>query len=87
MFCQREEAARNLEEDESQCESSAESPNKSGEWHESEQGMQWIAKSVEKVKKADDGKTNRTPNTKEGEDDEEETFLKGITLSGAQCFI
>ncbi|XP_041362493.1 LOW QUALITY PROTEIN: wings apart-like protein homolog [Gigantopelta aegis] len=79
LFLQREEAARNLEEDESQCETLGGSPNKSGEWHESEQGMQWIAKSVEKVKKADDNnRVNRPHNAKDGEDDEEETFLKAL---------
>ncbi|KAK7113620.1 wings apart-like protein homolog [Littorina saxatilis] len=53
VFLQRETAARQMEEAPETPVKGGESPNKSGEWRESDSGIEWIAKSAEKVKAAE----------------------------------
>lgn len=61
MFLQREAAARQMEEALDTPSMENDSPNKSGEWCESDSGIQWITKSAEKVKAAEAAeKANKT---------------------------
>ena len=64
------------------------SPNKSGEWKESDSGIQWITNSLQKVKeevvnkdKTDTKEEEAAPKDGEGNqsilEDDEETFTKG----------
>lgn len=90
LFVQREQAARELEEDReisSGDTTTAESPNKSGEWKESDSGIQWITNSLKKARE-EEGEKSMTPSgsnkSVEGEDanqtileDDEETFTRG----------
>ena len=54
LFLQREMAARQMEEAPDTPGKGDSSPNKSGEWRESDSGIEWIAKSAEKVKAAEE---------------------------------
>lgn len=55
-----------------------ESPNKSGEWKESEAGMEWVVNSAKKNKDAQNGDVeDRLKPNKEDDLADEETFAKG----------
>lgn len=58
LFLQREMAARQMEEAPDTPSQDTGSPNKSGEWRESDSGIEWIAKSAEKVKAAEKEQRN-----------------------------
>lgn len=89
VFKQREEAARQLEEaDEPRTPEVPEaSPNKSGEWRESDSGIEWVIGSAKKdsakkplTRKAD-GSVGETED--KGKDlDDEETFTKALHKAG-----
>ncbi|KAI8794398.1 wings apart protein, partial [Biomphalaria glabrata] len=95
LFVQREQAARELEEDReisSGDTTTAESPNKSGEWKESDSGIQWITNSLKKARE-EEGEKSMTPSgsnkSVEGEDanqtileDDEETFTRALLKAG-----
>lgn len=73
MFKKREEAAQQLEEAD-EPKTPEKSPNKSGEWRESDSGMEWI---VDSTKKASAKKGGNSGDDKEKDLDDEETFTKG----------
>lgn len=83
LFIQRESAARQMEESPEtplksiSNSSSIESPNKSGEWHESDSGIQWIAKSAEKVKQAD---AQRREAEKQGDKEDGDKSIDGASI-------
>ncbi|GFO38926.1 Wings apart-like protein homolog [Plakobranchus ocellatus] len=98
LFVLREAAAHEMEEDASVVPPPEASPNKSGEWKESDSGIQWITSSLQKVKEemvqeqqdkstvlAKEG--GETP-AKDGEgnqsilEDDEETFTKALHKAG-----
>ncbi|XP_076441923.1 uncharacterized protein LOC143280963 [Babylonia areolata] len=54
LFLQRETAARQMEEAPETPSKADDSVNKSGEWRESDSGIEWIARSAEKVKAAEE---------------------------------
>ncbi|KAL8595031.1 hypothetical protein ACOMHN_002010 [Nucella lapillus] len=54
LFLQRETAARQMEEAPETPSKPDDTMNKSGEWRESDSGIEWIAKSAEKVKAAEE---------------------------------
>ncbi|KAK0049292.1 wings apart-like protein [Biomphalaria pfeifferi] len=95
LFVQREQAARELEEDReisSGDTTTAESPNKSGEWKESDSGIQWITNSLKKARE-EEGEKSMAPSgsnkSVEGEDanqtileDDEETFTRALLKAG-----
>ena len=78
VFSHREESARQLEESEDPKTPEA-SPNKSGEWRESDSGMEWVINSGKK-----DSTAKKNPlSARNGDDgggkdlDDEETFTNG----------
>ncbi|CAL1535656.1 unnamed protein product [Lymnaea stagnalis] len=91
LFVQREQAAREMEEDNetSTDTSSSESPNKSGEWKESDSGIEWITNSLKKAKEEEEKMKKSTVAAKEGDEanqsileDDEETFTKALHKAG-----
>ncbi|XP_050392558.1 wings apart-like protein homolog [Patella vulgata] len=94
LFCEREEAARMMEdkEEEEEGESKEETKdeasahNKSGEWQETEAGVQWIVKSAESIKAANQAKLNEDGNTSTAPEptplDDDETFTKALHKAG-----
>ncbi|XP_059142717.1 wings apart-like protein homolog [Physella acuta] len=95
LFVQREHAAREMEEDtEGTPETSmADSPNKSGEWKESDSGIQWITNNLKKAKEEEEklmknSGTVKDENTEGDEanqsilEDDEETFTKALHKAG-----
>ncbi|KAL4240551.1 hypothetical protein ACF0H5_001343 [Mactra antiquata] len=80
VFCHREEAARQLEEDEPKTPEKA-SPNKSGEWRESDSGMEWVIDSAKKDKSTEKKKLSK-PGDEDKDLDDEETFTKALHKAG-----
>ncbi|KAH3861515.1 wings apart-like protein homolog [Dreissena polymorpha] len=79
VFKKREEAAQNLEEaDEPKTPET--SPNKSGEWRESDSGMEWIVDSAKKSSARKPGRPGDDNKEKDLED--EETFTKALHKAG-----
>ena len=79
VFSHREESARQLEESEDPKTPEA-SPNKSGEWRESDSGMEWVINSGKK----DSTAKKNSLSARNGDDggggkdlDDEETFTNG----------
>lgn len=50
--------------------------NKSGEWQETEAGVQWVIASAKKVREAEKAEKEEEAKPSK-EEDEEETFMKG----------
>ena len=71
----REESARQLEEADEPKTPEA-SPNKSGEWRESDSGMEWVIDSAKKGKSTEKKGPNK-PGADDKDLDNEETFTKG----------
>lgn len=71
--------------------SSVESPEKSGEWRESDSGIAWITNNLKKAKEDQDKSSSNkdTSQTDEGNqsilEDDEETFTKGIHDNPNTC--
>ncbi|CAG5122973.1 unnamed protein product [Candidula unifasciata] len=95
LFVQREEAARQMEEDTlgtpDTAAAAAESPNKSGEWKETEAGIEWITNNLKKAKEEEEKqkkatKGGETSEVDEGNqsilEDDEETFTKALHKAG-----
>ncbi|GFS11289.1 wings apart-like protein homolog [Elysia marginata] len=94
LFVLREAAAHEMEEDAAVVPPSEESsPNKSGEWKESDSGIQWITSSLQKVKdevvekeKKEVKGEEAAPKDGEGNqsilEDDEETFTKALHKAG-----
>ncbi|XP_005089258.1 wings apart-like protein homolog [Aplysia californica] len=94
LFVQREEAAREMEEDTEGAPdtSTAESPNKSGEWKESDSGIQWITSNLKKAKEEQEKEKEKEKQSEskiveeEGNqsilEDDEETFTKALHKAG-----
>lgn len=87
VFCKRFETAKTMEEQDfsSDATTPQHSPNKSGEWKESESGMEWVVNSSKKNK--DNQKTNgdiedRLKPNKENDLADEETFAKALHKAG-----
>ena len=80
MFSHREEAARQLEESEDPQTPEA-SPNKSGEWRESDSGMEWVISSGKKNSTAKNKQPGKSGSDEVGKDlDDEETFTNGKVM-------
>ena len=69
----REEAAQQLEEAD-EPKTPEQSPNKSGEWQESDSGMEWV---VDSAKKSASKGSHPALDEKNKDLDDEETFTKG----------
>ncbi|KAH9503996.1 hypothetical protein Btru_067513 [Bulinus truncatus] len=91
LFVQREQAARELEEDaETTADTTAlESPNKSGEWKESDSGIQWITNSLKKAKEEEEKSKSSSGTKGDSEEanqsileDDEETFTRALLKAG-----
>ncbi|RUS70309.1 hypothetical protein EGW08_021932 [Elysia chlorotica] len=90
LFVLREAAAHEMEEDSSVVPPPEESsPNKSGEWKESDSGIQWITSSLQKVKEevvTERKEEKAAPKDEEGNqsilEDDEETFTKALHKAG-----
>ena len=79
LFLQREMAARQMEEAPDTPSKGDSSPNKSGEWRESDSGIEWIAKSAEKVKAAEEQRKEAAKeSTGESSKDEGDSAEKSI---------
>jgi hypothetical protein len=84
VFCKRFETAKKMDEQDFSSESVTPqaSPNKSGEWKESDSGVEWVINSARKAKE-NEKKTNgdvedRLKPSKEDDLADEETFAKGM---------
>lgn len=82
VFKRREEAAQQLEEAD-EPKTPEKSPNKSGEWRESDSGMEWIVDSGKKSSAKKGG--NSAGDDKEKDLDDEETFTKGKFRVDLSC--
>lgn len=88
VFCKRFETAKTMDEQDFSQESTTpqQSPNKSGEWKESESGVEWIVNSAKKNKsdqKANgDVEERLKPGSKEEDLADEETFAKALQKAG-----
>lgn len=82
VFSHREEAARQLEESEDPQTPEA-SPNKSGEWRESDSGMEWVISSGKKNSTAKNKQPGKNGSDEGGKDlDDEETFTNALHKAG-----
>ncbi|XP_056017788.1 wings apart-like protein homolog isoform X2 [Ostrea edulis] len=85
VFCTRFEIAKNMEEqDFGEPTTPQASPNKSGEWKESDSGIEWVMSSATKDKdgKADASGMEEPENDKIDNLDDEETFTKALHRAG-----
>ncbi|XP_046359427.2 wings apart-like protein homolog [Haliotis rufescens] len=88
LFCEREKAAREMEEqqkDESTSSTDQPSLNTSGEWQESEAGVQWIVASAEKLRKQQNSEPDPSKSESQEEPsvlDDEETFTQALHKAG-----
>ncbi|XP_053392626.1 wings apart-like protein homolog isoform X2 [Mercenaria mercenaria] len=80
VFCRREQSAQQLEEAD-EPKTPEKSPNKSGEWRESDSGMEWIIDSAKKDQSAGKKKSNKVGDDNKDLDDEE-TFTKALHKAG-----
>ena len=88
VFCKRFETAKKMDEQDFSSESVTPqaSPNKSGEWKESDSGVEWVINSARKAKE-NEKKTNgdvedRLKPSKEDDLADEETFAKALHKAG-----
>ncbi|XP_052771917.1 wings apart-like protein homolog [Mya arenaria] len=81
VFKKREEAAQHLEEADDPKTPEKASPNKSGEWQESDSGMEWIINSGKKSA-GKEGPGKSMEDGKEKDLDDEETFTKALHKAG-----
>jgi len=86
MFVERENAAREMEEDSEGNTSTAESPNKSntsGEWKESDSGIEWITNNIKKAKEEAEKDSSKAEDMNQSIlEDDEETFTKALHKAG-----
>ena len=88
MFLQHERAARQIEEAPETPVKGNDSLNRSGEWHESDSGIEWLTRSAEKAKSAEEGKEKGQEGEGEANKsadgasilEDDDTFTKGVYI-------